>query len=63
VKLAPDNVPMRVNYAIALLRLGQWTDGLNELHAALVRDPNNSKIQEALKEALAQAPAGTAPDW
>jgi tetratricopeptide (TPR) repeat protein len=63
VELAPENVPMRVNYAIALLRLGQWTEGLNELHDALLRDPANGKIQEALKEALAQAPAGTVPDW
>jgi tetratricopeptide (TPR) repeat protein len=63
VKLAPKNVPMRVNYAVALLRLGQWTDGLNELHAALLMDPSNSKIQQAMKEALAQAPPNTVPDW
>lgn len=63
VELAPQNVPMRVNYAVALLRMGQWTPGLNELHAALLMDPGNSKIQEALRQAIAQAPAGTAPDW
>jgi tetratricopeptide (TPR) repeat protein len=63
VELAPKNVPMRVNCAIALLRLGKWTDGLNELHAALLMDPSNSKIQQTLKEALAQAPTGTVPDW
>ncbi len=63
VELAPKNVAMRVNYAIALLRLGQWTEGLNELHAALVLDPANANIKEALKEALAQAPAGTVPEW
>ncbi|HEX4229581.1 MAG TPA: tetratricopeptide repeat protein [Bryobacteraceae bacterium] len=63
VKLAPNNVPMRVNYAVALLRIGKWTDGLNELHAALLMDPSNAKIQEAMKEALAQAPANTIPDW
>ncbi len=63
VTLAPENVPMRVNYAVALLRLGHWTDGLNELHGALERDPGNGTIREALKEAVAQAPAGTVPDW
>jgi tetratricopeptide (TPR) repeat protein len=63
VQLAPQNIPMRVNFAVALLRLGQWTDGLNQLHAALLKDPANGSIQEALKEALAQAPAGTVPDW
>ena len=63
VELAPKNVPMRVNYAVALLRLGRWTEGLNQLHAALLMDPSNAKIQEALKEAVAQAPAGTVPDW
>ncbi|MGC2657246.1 MAG: tetratricopeptide repeat protein [Bryobacteraceae bacterium] len=63
IELAPKNVPMRVNYAVALLRLGKWTEGLNQLHAALLMDPSNAKIQEALKEAVAQAPAGTVPDW
>ncbi len=63
VKLAPGSVPIRVNYAIALLRLGQWTEGLNELHSALLLNPGDGKIQEALKEALAQAPPGTVPDW
>jgi tetratricopeptide (TPR) repeat protein len=63
VKFAPKNVPMRVNYAVALLRLGKWTDGLNELHTALLMDPSNTKIQEAMKEALAQAPPNSIPDW
>ncbi len=63
VALSPENVAIRVNYGIALLRLGKWTDGLNELHGALLRDPSNIKIQEALKEALAQAPPGTVPSW
>lgn len=63
VVLAPENVPMRVNYAVALLRLGQWTNGLNELHQALLLNPADVKIQQALKQALAQAPVGTVPDW
>jgi tetratricopeptide (TPR) repeat protein len=62
-RLSPKNVPIRVNYAIAMLRLGQWSDGLNELHASLLLDPNNTKIRAALRDALAQAPADAAPQW
>jgi len=62
-KLSPGNVPIRVNYAVAMLRLGKWTDGLNELHESLLMDPNNTKIRAALRDALAQAPAGSAPQW
>lgn len=62
-KLSPHDVPLRVNYAVAMLRLGKWTDGLNELHEALLMDPNNDKIRAALRDALAQAPAGSVPQW
>jgi tetratricopeptide (TPR) repeat protein len=61
--LNPASVPIRVNLAVALLRLGQWTDGLNTLHDALLRDVSNTKIRAALKDAVAQAPAGTVPHW
>ena len=61
--LNPSNVPIRVNLAIALLRLGQWTDGLNTLHDALLRDVSNTKIRAALKDAVAQAPADAVPHW
>lgn len=63
VKLLPSSVPMRVNYSAALLRLGHWTDGLNELHGALQMDPFNDKIRAALKVALAQAPPQSIPHW
>ncbi|HEX7362329.1 MAG TPA: tetratricopeptide repeat protein [Bryobacteraceae bacterium] len=63
LQLDPQHVGIRVNYAIALLRLGQWTDGLNELHEALRRDPGNAKIKAALKDALAQAPPALIPKW
>ena len=62
-QLAPENVPIRVNYAVALLRSGKWTEGLNELHSAALMDPSNLKINQTLKEALAQAPVETLPDW
>jgi Flp pilus assembly protein TadD len=61
--LNPASVPIRVNLAIALLRLGQWTDGLNQLHDSLLRDVSNTKIRTALKDAMAQAPPGTVPHW
>lgn len=61
--LNPDHVGIRVNYAVALLRLGQWTEGLTELHEALRRDPGNAQIQAALKDALAQAPSASVPKW
>lgn len=61
--LNPDHVGIRVNYAVALLRLGQWTEGLTELHEALRRDPGNAQIQAALKDALAQAPPASVPKW
>jgi tetratricopeptide (TPR) repeat protein len=62
-QLDPNHVGIRVNYAIALLRLGHWTDGLNELHEALQRDPGNNQIRLALKDALAQAPPELVPKW
>lgn len=61
--LNPASVPIRVNVAVAMLRLGHWTDGLNQLHDALLRDISNPKIRAALKDAIAQAPAGTVPHW
>ena len=57
LELYPDHVGIRVNYAVALLRTGQWSEGLNQLRQALRRDPANVQIQAALKDALAQAPA------
>lgn len=63
LRLNPDHNGIRVNYAVALLRLGIWTEGLDELHEASVREPGNALIQAALNDALAQAPPGTAPQW
>ncbi len=62
-QLYPDHIGIRVNYAVALLRLGQWTDGLNQLHEALRRDPGNAQIRTALKDALSQAPSALVPTW
>jgi tetratricopeptide (TPR) repeat protein len=62
-KLDPNHVGIRVNYAIALLRLGRWTEGLTELHDALLHDPANAQIRAALDDALRQAPPGSVPQW
>jgi tetratricopeptide (TPR) repeat protein len=63
VKLSPNTVTMRVNYAVTMLRLGQWTEGLNQLHQSLMMDPANAKIKAALRDAVAQAPPGSVPHW
>jgi len=52
----PDHVGIRLNYAIALLRLGQWQQGIAELREVVRRDPANISAKRALGEALAQAP-------
>ena len=61
--LNPDHVGIRTNYAIALLRLAQWTEGLTELHRAVELDPNNSSLTVALQDALSKAPASLLPEW
>lgn len=63
LELYPEHVGIRVNHAVALLRLGQWTRGLDELHEALLRTPQDTRIKAALQDALAQAPRNTLPDW
>jgi Flp pilus assembly protein TadD len=62
-QLAPDHNGIRVNYAVALLRTGQWTEGLNLLHEAAKREPANAQIQTALRDALSQAPPQAVPQW
>ena len=52
----PDHVGIRLNFAIALLRLGEWKQGIAELREVVRRDPKNLPAQKALQEALAQAP-------
>ncbi len=56
LELLPDHVGIRVNFAVALLRLGDWKQGLAELREALRREPHNAVLQAALDEALSEAP-------
>lgn len=58
--LYPEHVGIRVNYAVALLRLGLWSEGISELREAVRREPDNPVLKQALADALAQAPAKSA---
>ncbi|HYI93042.1 MAG TPA: tetratricopeptide repeat protein, partial [Bryobacteraceae bacterium] len=57
LQLNPGHAGIRVNYAIALLRLGKWELGLKELRESVRQDPSNEKFRRALEDALKQAPA------
>jgi protein O-GlcNAc transferase len=57
--LDPEHVGIRTNVAIALLRLGQWKQGIAELQEAVRRDPDNTVLRAALRDAVAKAPSGT----
>jgi Flp pilus assembly protein TadD len=61
--LYPGHAGIRVNYAVALLRLGHWREGLEELHQAMLSDPKNGQVRKALKDALSQAPQDAIPAW
>lgn len=56
LQLCPEHVGFRVNFAAALLRLGQWSQGIAELREAIRRDPENSTVKAALDDALAHPP-------
>jgi len=56
LNLLPAHVGIRVNVAVALLRLGQWERGLAELREAVRQEPDNAVLKAALEDALAQAP-------
>jgi Flp pilus assembly protein TadD len=59
LRLNPEHTGIRTNVAIALLRLGEWSEGIAELREAVRRDPENAVLKAALADALAKAPAGT----
>jgi tetratricopeptide (TPR) repeat protein len=54
--LDPEHVGIRVNFGVAMLRLGRWKEGLSELREALRRDPRNAEVKRALDDAVQQAP-------
>ncbi len=54
--LDPTHIGIRVNFAVASLRMGQWVEGISQLREALRRDPENAQVKTALEDALQQAP-------
>ncbi|HUK16785.1 MAG TPA: tetratricopeptide repeat protein [Bryobacteraceae bacterium] len=57
LELLPEHVGIRTNVAVALLKLGNWEEGISQMREALRRDPGNTKLQKALEDALMQAKA------
>jgi protein O-GlcNAc transferase len=57
MELLPGHAGIRVNLAVALLKLGNWEEGVSQMRQALRRDPSNTQVQKALEDALAQAKA------
>jgi protein O-GlcNAc transferase len=57
MELLPEHAGIRVNLAVALLKLGNWEEGVSQMRQALRRDPSNTQVQKALEDALAQAKA------
>jgi Flp pilus assembly protein TadD len=55
-ELDPEHDGIRVNLAVALLRLGEWKEGLARLRDAASREPGNIVLKRALADALMQAP-------
>ena len=61
--LDPQHTGIRTNYGVALLRLGHWQEGLDQLHTALVQTPNDGHLRAVIKDALAQVPPALMPAW
>jgi tetratricopeptide (TPR) repeat protein len=57
LELLPEHAGIRTNVAVALLKLGNWREGIDQMRQALRRDPGNIELQKALDDALAQAKA------
>jgi Flp pilus assembly protein TadD len=61
LQLDPEDVGIRVNLAITLLRLEQWKEGLSELAESMRRRPGDPELKAAWDAALRQAPPGSRP--
>lgn len=61
LQLDPEDVGIRVNLAIALLRLKQWKEGLSQLAESMRRRPGDPELKAAWDDALRQAPPGLWP--
>lgn len=56
LELDPSHSGFRLNYGLALCRLGRWDEGITELREILRRDPDNAEAARALYIALEQQP-------
>lgn len=57
LEIDPDHAGIRTNFAVALLKLGRWDEGIAQMREGLRRDPGNTGLQRGLEDALAQAKA------
>jgi tetratricopeptide (TPR) repeat protein len=57
LELLPEHVGIRTNFAAALLKLGNWQEGISEMRETLRRDPGNKRLEQALEDAVARAKA------
>lgn len=57
LELQPEHAGIRTNLGVALLKLGQWNEGIAQLREALRRDPGNADLKRAIEDALDQARA------
>jgi predicted Zn-dependent protease len=48
VDLDPTGYGFRLNYALALCRLGRWQEGVTQLQEVLKEDPDNADAAKAL---------------
>jgi tetratricopeptide (TPR) repeat protein len=55
LELNPQQYGFRLNYALALCRLGKWRQGIAELNEILAADPSNIEARRALYIALDKA--------
>jgi tetratricopeptide (TPR) repeat protein len=62
LELNPQHPGFRLNYALALCRLGRWREGIAELNEILENDPGNIEARHALYIALDKAKQPTAPN-
>lgn len=62
-QLDPQHTGIRINFGVALLRLGQWSEGLEQLHTAFLQNPKDDHLRAAIKDALSQVPPALMPAW
>jgi len=59
LQLDAESVGIRVNLATALLRLGEWNEGLSQLAEAMRQQPGDAALQALWDKAVRQAPPGS----